>query len=48
MVVQMVELVQWVVCVIVIMTEQYAVCIVANKHSFIPIREVQIRICKVC
>jgi hypothetical protein len=38
MVMQLVQLVQRVVCVIVIITEQYFVCIAANKHSFVPIR----------
>jgi hypothetical protein len=45
---QLVQLVQRVVCVVVIITEQYFVSIVADKHSFVPIREVQIGICKVC
>jgi hypothetical protein len=48
MVVQMVQLVQRVMYLSVIMTEQYVVFHFADKHSFVPIREVQIGICKVC
>jgi hypothetical protein len=48
MVVQLVQLVQRVVRMIVIITKQYFVGIVADKHPLIPTREVQIGICKVC